>query len=79
MNFEKSELKFNIYGEEVSLRLPTVKQALDFQEKIKNKSELDATIEMLESLGMKKGLACEMELDHLEQLISEVLGKKDQS
>ena len=74
MDFIKSELKFNIYGEEVSLRLPTVKEALGFQDKLKEKSEFDATIEMLESLGMRKGLAENMELNHLEKLIGEVLG-----
>lgn len=78
MEFKRSVLNADVYGEKVELSFPTVAQYRIFNEKLtdkKNKkSEIDLTIEFLEMLGMAKGLADKLEPAHLTEIINALTG-----
>jgi len=77
MDFKKRVLKFNCYGTDVELSYPTVGQFRSFQKQLKDKeADLDSMIDFLNMLGMDKKLTEELEPQHLNSLIVELVGSE---
>ncbi len=69
MKFERSELNIDLYGEQIKIRFPNVKEVDLFSKKLVESNEIDATLDFLDGLGLKKELSLNMEADHLKQII----------
>ena len=81
IEFKRTELKFNVYGEAVSMRLPNTKEFLDYQGKIKEfeedeKKAIDIMLTFFDELGLKRDLAEEMEMQHLVQIAETIADQK---
>lgn len=81
LNFEKRTLKFAFDGGEHTVNFPTVKQLQGYRKKFEEVKDdadkiFDITLDFLESLGLKKEIALEMENDHIETIIQHISGQK---
>lgn len=74
--FTRNFYKFELYGEQVSLSYPNGKSLAEFNENTLKIGELEATFLFFESLGMRKGLAQEMEVEHIKIVIQDLIGEK---
>lgn len=69
---------FKIYGEELEVKAPLMRQVKEFQELVKKDAdnEVDESIKFLERLGLPKDFGWDMEPAHLKTLIQTVCGQK---
>lgn len=76
-DLKRRVLKFNVYGESVELSYPTVGQFRTFQKGLKGKEpNLDDMIKFVAMLGMKKDLVEQLEPEHLNKIITELVGSE---
>lgn len=71
ISFKRTAYKFDVYGESVELRAPTVDEYKIFEEKGKKKNakEFDLMCDFLISLGMKKKTLQGLEPVHIGKII----------
>lgn len=79
MKFQKSELKIDIYGQEVTLSFPTIMQLKELDKKATKKGadEIGESISFLEKLGLPKHIAEELEPQHFKDIIEALTVKKN--
>jgi hypothetical protein len=78
MEFKSRVLEFTYDGNAQKLRFPNVGEIRDFIKKSEkeNADSFDEVISFLVSLGLEKGLAEKMQVDHLKQVIDTLVGEK---
>lgn len=79
MKFTKRELKADIYGKEVTISFPTVKQVQEYSLKVNKQGEEEAAellLGFLANLGLPKDVAESMESEHLQQLVENLMPAK---
>lgn len=78
MEFKRSELKVTIYGQEVTIAYPTLRQLKEFNKKANKKGadDLEETISFLAVLGLPKHIAEELEPEHFTKIMETVTAKK---
>ena len=71
-------LKWN--GDEYSLKHPSVRQHMAYTEQLQKKKgkEVEDLIDFLDGLGLPKECSMEMELGHLQQVVSALTGTDGQ-
>lgn len=74
LELERTELRIKLYGEEINLRFPTVKETKKFSSG--KGDELDRIIEFLECLGLEKEKSGSMELPHLQKIVEALASQK---
>lgn len=65
---ERSKVLVKIYGETYELSKPRVKQVKEIQEKVKEKDQSKAMVDLLELLGLPRKVTEDMELGHVTAL-----------
>jgi len=75
LEFKKSVLKVNIYGEEVEINFPTLLEIKELSKK-DNGDDIEKTIEFLDSLGLKKEISNKMEMHHLQKIVEVISSQK---
>ena len=79
MELKRRELKLKLYGEDYVLSYPTVKMAQEFGKKLKEKGEeesMQLAFELLDKLGLPISVCEEMEIDHVMQVIDQIMPSK---
>lgn len=80
LKFQRRQLKMDVYGEEVVINYPTVKEFKTFTDQSKEENKgFDGLVNFLEKMGMRRDLAESLEPEHLNKIIEKVTegdGKK---
>lgn len=79
MEFKRRELRVNVYGNEYTLKFPTVKQSQDYASKVKGMNDSEATealLDFIDNLGLPKNVSSDMESEHLTTLIQALVPDK---
>lgn len=80
MKFERTVFNIDIYGEMLKINKLNANEMVTYQKELeKCKKDSDAmgvTLKMLARQGVKKVIAENMEIDHLNELVSIVCGTK---
>lgn len=77
MKFVKTEIKLDVYGQEATVRFPTMGElsALDTDQRKDGVDEVELLISFLDKLGLKRELSSTMEPDHIKQVMEVFKGK----
>jgi hypothetical protein len=80
MDLSSTTLSLKWNGDEYSLKHPSVRQHMAYTEQLQKKKgkEVECLIDFLEGLGLPKQASLEMELGHLQQVVSALTGAKNQ-
>lgn len=78
MEITRSKLKLKLYGEDYEMSFPTISKWREYQNKITkgDVDEITAAIGFLCDLGLPKDVCEDVELEHLNQIISAFVQKK---
>ncbi|MDH3324064.1 MAG: hypothetical protein OEL89_00335 [Candidatus Peregrinibacteria bacterium] len=68
MKFEIDKLKIEVFGESVEMDYPNISQLNSMNKKMEELGEFEATISLLEELGLKRELSSKFRPIHLQQL-----------
>lgn len=78
--FTKRVLELDYNGESLKVDFPSMKQlrlfVADTEKEENSETEIVKTMDFLESLGIPKSLLDEMEPEHLQEILSVLLGTK---
>lgn len=81
LDLESSNLVFKFNGTEKKMRFPTVKEWVAYQSQVesnkgKNSDIIDAGLDFFVKLGLDKKTADALENDHLEKIMTALIGSK---
>jgi len=77
IEFKRRELEFKLDEVTYKLKFPTVKQTAEYAKNHdKSDDKFDEVLTFLEMLGLEKAISEEMEVPHLETIISELTKAK---
>ncbi len=77
LEFKKTVLKINLYGDSVEVRFPTVGEIKRFEEsEKKSEASIEVMVEFLDSLGLPKEKTNDMEIEHFTQIIEKLTNQK---
>ena len=80
MEFSRTKLKINLYGDLYEMKRPSVDESQNYARRVKDKDDgesMELLKEFLENLGLPGKALGEMEIDHLTQLMEGLMpGKK---
>jgi len=76
LNFESRSLEVKFNSVVYKINFPTVTEIQNFVAESKEKNDFDATLNLLERLGLSKDISGTMEVGHLEAIIGELTKKK---
>jgi hypothetical protein len=78
MQFKRTVFSLDIYGEKLEIKKLNTSEMLTYQKELekceKDSDAMSITLEMLEKQGIEKDIAKNMEIDHLNKLVSAICG-----